>query len=31
MGQVMRNATAKAAGRADGRRLAAAVKALLAG
>ena len=31
MGQVMRNATAKAAGRADGRRLAAAVKALLVG
>ena len=31
MGQVMRNATAKAAGRADGRRLAGAVKALLAG
>jgi uncharacterized protein len=31
MGHVMRNATAKAAGRADGRRLAAAVKALLAG
>ena len=31
MGQVMRNATAAAAGRADGRRLAAAVKALLAG
>lgn len=31
MGQVMRNATAAAAGRADGRRLAAAVKALLTG
>jgi uncharacterized protein len=30
MGQVMKNATAKAEGRADGRRLAAAVKALLA-
>lgn len=29
MGQVMKNATAAAAGRADGRRLAAAVKALL--
>lgn len=29
MGQVMRNATAAAAGRADGRRLSAAVKALL--
>jgi uncharacterized protein len=29
MGQVMKNATANAAGRADGRRLAAAVKALL--
>lgn len=31
MGQVMRNATAAAAGRADGKRLAAAVKALLTG
>ena len=31
MGQVMKNASAAAAGRADGRRLAAAVKALLAG
>ncbi len=31
MGQVMKNATAAAAGRADGRRLAAAVKPLLAG
>jgi hypothetical protein len=31
MGQVMKNATAAAAGRADGRRLAAAVKSLLAG
>lgn len=31
MGQVMRHATAAAAGRADGRRLAAAVKSLLAG
>ncbi len=31
MGQVMRNATAAAAGRADGRRLAAAVKTLLTG
>jgi uncharacterized protein YqeY len=31
MGQVMKNATAAAAGRADGRRLAAAVKGLLAG
>jgi uncharacterized protein len=30
MGQVMKKATAAAAGRADGRRLAAAVKALLA-
>ena len=30
MGQVMKNATAAAAGRADGRRLAAAVKSLLA-
>lgn len=29
MGQVMKNATAAAAGRADGRRLAAAVKSLL--
>jgi uncharacterized protein YqeY len=29
MGQVMKNATAAAAGRADGKRLAAAVKALL--
>jgi uncharacterized protein YqeY len=31
MGQVMKNASAAAAGRADGRRLAAAVKALLTG
>ncbi len=31
MGQVMKKATAAAAGRADGRRVAAAVKALLAG
>lgn len=31
MGQVMRNATAAAAGRADGKRLSAAVKALLTG
>jgi uncharacterized protein YqeY len=31
MGQVMKNASAVAAGRADGRRLAAAVKALLTG
>ena len=31
MGQVMRNATAAAAGRADGKRLAAAVKSLLTG
>jgi uncharacterized protein YqeY len=31
MGQVMKNATAAAAGRADGKRLSAAVKALLAG
>jgi uncharacterized protein YqeY len=31
MGQVIRNATAAAAGRADGKRLAAAVKALLTG
>lgn len=31
MGQVMRNATAAAAGRADGKRMAAAVKALLTG
>jgi uncharacterized protein len=31
MGQVMKKATAAAAGRVDGRRLAAAVKALLAG
>jgi uncharacterized protein len=31
MGQVMKKATAAVAGRADGRRLAAAVKALLAG
>jgi uncharacterized protein YqeY len=29
MGQVMKHATAAAAGRADGRRVAAAVKALL--
>jgi uncharacterized protein YqeY len=31
IGQVMKKATAAAAGRADGRRVAAAVKALLAG
>ena len=31
MGQVMKKATAAAAGRADGRRVAAAVKTLLAG
>jgi uncharacterized protein len=31
MGQVMKNASAAAAGRADGRRLAAAVKAMLTG
>jgi uncharacterized protein len=31
MGQVMKNATAAAGGRADGKRLAAAVKALLTG
>jgi uncharacterized protein len=31
MGQVMKNATAAAGGRADGKRLSAAVKALLAG
>jgi uncharacterized protein len=31
MGQVMKNATAAASGRADGKRLAAAVKALLTG
>jgi uncharacterized protein len=31
MGQVMKKATAAAAGRADGRRVAAAVKALLSG
>jgi uncharacterized protein len=31
MGQVMKNAAAAAAGRADGKRLSAAVKALLAG
>jgi uncharacterized protein YqeY len=31
MGQVMKNASAAAAGRADGRRLATAVKALLTG